>query len=332
METDNAKGKPFFSQRLIPCAPDGEYSDFTFRRRVTLDRDGIHLGKTLIDPAYVEEVLSYGPVLKVRYGTSAGTPAESYFLYRTFLSKKAARALRAAVATATASWSGRRGSALRSVPVSAPSITVTHTEAETRRTGQRIHVTLASAKAAFPPVCPVCVGSVAHVAALHVSAGGNERGMWLVPVCGAHDILDAIRLERWRANATEIAFSFSNADYARQFCRINDRRDQPPRWHESAARLELAQGLRFVTYSYVVSAVYVSVVLHSRVFALGNAQSRLLPGLRYSLLTLCTGWWALPGLFLSIGAIIRNCRGGLDVTDRAMRALAGEPVTAYGVG
>ncbi|MBZ0113006.1 MAG: hypothetical protein K8J08_11125 [Thermoanaerobaculia bacterium] len=144
-----------------------------------------------------------------------------------------------------------------------------------------------------------------------------------MPVCERHEVADSIRLEKWRANATELAFSFSQSDYARHFSWANENNDSGGR--------EMPSGRRFIVYSYVFSAVYFSASLRSRVFAIGEVDSRVVPGIRYSLLTFITGWWAVAGIFLSIDALAQNFRGGTDVTDLARRAFEGVPVSAYGV-
>jgi hypothetical protein len=150
--------------------------------------------------------------------------------------------------------------------------------------------------------------------------------MWLVPVCDEHEVGDSIRVEKWRANATDVAFSFTRPDYARDFARANQvNRDGRPRGGH------IAEGRRFIMYNYVVSAIHFSALLNSRVFALREGESRVVPGLRYSLLTAILGWWALAGIPFTIVALSRNFKGGIDVTDRARAALAGEAVSAYGV-
>jgi hypothetical protein len=323
--------KPFLSRRLIPCAPDGEYSGFVFRSRVSLTRAGVHLRGVVIDPAYIEELVAYGPVLKVRYVTSSGAPAESYFRYSTFLGKTAANTLRDAVRAARAAWAGRIGSAVKARPVPAPAISYPEPTSTDVRSGQRVHVALHSEKVAFPSLCPICGRSASQVSIRNVSAGDNERGMWFVPVCDEHQVGDSIRVEKWRANATDVAFSFANPDYAREFARANERANQVNRDGRPRGGGHIADGRRFIMYNYVVSAIHFSALLNSRVFCLREGESRAVPGLRYSLLTAILGWWSLAGIPFTITALSRNFKGGIDVTDRARAALAGEAVSAYGV-
>lgn len=320
--------KPFFSKRLIACAPDGRFAAFSFRKRVVLSREGLRLGGVLIDPVYIEDLVAYGQVLRVRYATSSGSRAEQCFVYRTFLAKTGAASLRDAVQRASREWAGRTGAAVQAIPLPRPEIQMSVPSIGAKGSDSRTRVALSTAKVAFPTICPVCCRTAVHVSVCNVSAGGAERGMWLVPVCDEHQIGDALRVERWRANGTEVAFSFAEPDYARQFARANDSTELKP---NSAPGAAASDGRSFVMYKYVFSLLYFSAMLSSRVIAIRAGGSRLVPGLKYSALTAVTGWWAIPGLIFTIRALVCNFKGGVDVTPLARQALAGTAVSAYGV-
>lgn len=318
-----------FSKPLIPCAPDGDYSGLARHEWVSLGSTGLKIGDRLIDPAYIEQLSSHGQVLKARYMAAGEKWAEECFFMPGIRSSATAKSLQDVVAKALALWAGRLGTATGSVKAEAPTLTIPEPSASSgsnRSTG-RTRVDLHTAKVAFPPVCPVCGRGASHVSARNVSSGDNERGMWLVPVCGSHEVGDSIRVEYWRANATEVSFSFSSADYARAFAEAND-----PATLESqtAVRRQAATDREFVMYNYAVSAIAFSALLRSRVYAVRPGESKTRPGWRYSLLTALFGWWSLAGILHSLTALKRNSRGGIDVTRLARRALSGQAVTAYG--
>jgi hypothetical protein len=89
---------------------------------------------------------------------------------------------------------------------------------------------------------------------------------------------------------------------------------------------QMNQGARLVLYHYAVSFVVFSSLRPSDVFCILPGRSRLIPGLRYTLLSVLVGWWSLPsGIIFTIQALSRNCRGGLDVTDAIRDAVATAP-------
>jgi len=85
---------------------------------------------------------------------------------------------------------------------------------------------------------------------------------------------------------------------------------------------QLARGARFVTFHYVISVVVLTFRRPSNIYLIRPGERAFVRGLRYSLLTLLVGWWALPfGVLFSLMALVNNCRGGQNVTDEVVRLL-----------
>jgi hypothetical protein len=148
-----------------------------------------------------------------------------------------------------------------------------------------------------------------------------------VPVCGQHEVDRSILVERWRADAMEVTFSFASPSYARQFFEAN----QSPRPLGDIFGRDLDPegfcGISFLLYDYILVG-YRSL---SRVQALRPGNSRVGWGLPYNVVTLLLGWWSVRGIVWSFRALTRNLRGGYDVTEMAKMALSGIAQSAYGM-
>jgi len=78
-------------------------------------------------------------------------------------------------------------------------------------------------------------------------------------------------------------------------------------------------GGRLVVYQYCISIILLSFKQTSAIRLIPAGMSRVLPGLRYSLVSLVLGWWGIPwGPFWTVQTIIGNLRGGTDVTDEIL--------------
>jgi hypothetical protein len=74
-------------------------------------------------------------------------------------------------------------------------------------------------------------------------------------------------------------------------------------------------GGRFISYNYCFSLLVVTYRRKSRPQFVPLGQSRAIPGLRYTLLSLVAGWWGFPwGPMFTVEAVYRNLMGGTDVT------------------
>ena len=70
----------------------------------------------------------------------------------------------------------------------------------------------------------------------------------------------------------------------------------------------------WVTYSYCVSVLVISLRLRSSAVFVPDGASRIVPGLPYTLLSLVFGWWGFPwGLIYTPMAILENLSGGTPI-------------------
>jgi len=78
---------------------------------------------------------------------------------------------------------------------------------------------------------------------------------------------------------------------------------------------ELQQGGKFIVYQYCYSILVMTFKRASDVYYIGPGKSAFLKGLRFTLFSLCFGWWGFPwGVIWTISTITKNCLGGIDVT------------------
>lgn len=87
-------------------------------------------------------------------------------------------------------------------------------------------------------------------------------------------------------------------------------------------RAEVRQGARFVVFEFVLSFLLVTRRKTSAVFFIRPGESVFWKALPYNLLTLVTGWWAIPwGPAHTIGAIKDNLQGGHNVTAQVIEQI-----------
>jgi hypothetical protein len=87
-------------------------------------------------------------------------------------------------------------------------------------------------------------------------------------------------------------------------------------------------GKRFVVYQYAVSMIVLSTLHVSPYEVLGAADRRFVRGLKYSAMSFLAGWWSIPhGPIFTIVSIVRNCRGGVDLTPAVRAALTGTAIS-----
>ena len=85
---------------------------------------------------------------------------------------------------------------------------------------------------------------------------------------------------------------------------------------------ELAQGARFVMYSWCVSVLILSFKNPTDIYFIRSGESRVAKGLPFSLISLVAGWWGFPfGPIFTIWSLIENLGGGKDVTDQVLAAM-----------
>ncbi|MDR2980947.1 MAG: hypothetical protein LBV12_01725 [Puniceicoccales bacterium] len=86
-------------------------------------------------------------------------------------------------------------------------------------------------------------------------------------------------------------------------------------------RKEIRHGATLVSYTYVISVVFMSFKRSSAVYLVSAGQSPVVFGLPYVALSCLLGWWGIPwGLIWTIQSLACNFSGGEDVTDEWMSA------------
>jgi hypothetical protein len=326
--------RPFFSAGLLVTAPDGTYGGIRRSQQVAAYDDRIEIGTTKIYYQYLTDLRVYGNVLHVTYAAADGKQVEQFFKYNTFLAKNGAKALAEMTARAA---SARTAIVKPSIwkPDAAPVQKPLKVEMlDTTETGwQRIVVY--SALVAFPASCPVCIRPADTVVPFQMAAGLGEKGSWLVPVCREHEaeFTKYLAVDKWRANKSRLEFHAWNRDYAKLFLLLNtgENPEQVRRQAEASPLLvAIKNGLRLVQFQYTVSAVYLSMMMPSKIYFLQPGQKPFLAGLKYSLLSALAGWWSIAGLIWTPAVIIRNSRVGIDLTKTVVLVLSGAALSAGG--
>jgi len=91
----------------------------------------------------------------------------------------------------------------------------------------------------------------------------------------------------------------------------------------SEVQRQLENGARFVIYRYTISIVVMTFRRSSNIYFVKAGHNSIIPGLKYTLLTLILGWWGIPwGPIYTIGSLFRNLTGGVDVTAEVIQSFA----------
>ncbi len=319
---------------MLVTAPDGSYGGIRRLQQVSAFEDRIEIGSTQIYYQYLADLRVYGNVLHVTYTAADGKQVEQFFKYNTFLAKNGARALaEMATRAAAAREAVVKPSVWKPTPIVVPQPVKAEMLDPTENSWLRVGVY--SALVAFPASCPVCVRPADTIVPFRMSAGLNERGSWLVPVCREHatEFTKYLVVDKWRADKSRLEFLAWNREYAKRFLMVNmgDNPDQVQRQAEASPLLTaIKNGVRLVQFQYTVSAVYLGLMMPSKIFLLQPGQKPLLAGLKYSLLSALVGWWSIPGLIWTPAVIIRNSRGGIDLTETVAVVLSGGAISAGG--
>jgi len=87
-------------------------------------------------------------------------------------------------------------------------------------------------------------------------------------------------------------------------------------------KFEIERGGRFVVFTYCVSILVLSFKRTSGIYFLKAEDSATGKGLLFSLISLLFGWWGIPwGPIWTIGSLVTNTRGGVNVTSQVLAAL-----------
>lgn len=324
--------RPFFSASLLVTAPDGTYGGLRKSQHVAAYEDRLEINGVRIGYAYLAALRAFGNVLHVAYVASDGRRVEQYFRYNTFLAKTGATELAEMVQrVAAAKTALDRAAAWKSEapPVKKP------LQAEMLPPADNgwQPVAVYSSFLAFPAVCPVCVRAAEAMVAMRPLLGAS--GAWLVPVCEAHqdEASKYLTIYNWEASKARSELLAWNRDYAKELLIVNSG-DDPERVKRQANAspllVDIRNGVRLVQFQYVYALIALSVMVPSKVHVIRPEESGHSLAWKYSLLTALTGWWSFVGPFWTIACIIRNFRGGIDLTDTAAAVLSGTAMATGG--
>lgn len=85
---------------------------------------------------------------------------------------------------------------------------------------------------------------------------------------------------------------------------------------------ELAQGGRFVMYSWCISAIILTFKNPTSIYFVRAGESRFVKGLPFTAISLVAGWWGFPfGPIFTIWSVVENLSGGRDVTDEVLASI-----------
>ncbi len=86
---------------------------------------------------------------------------------------------------------------------------------------------------------------------------------------------------------------------------------------------ELANGAKFVVFTYALSFIIFSVRNSSPIYFIRKGQSTWRRSFQYTMISLLFGWWGIPwGPIFTVMSIYRNLRGGRDVTPYLAKAFS----------
>jgi hypothetical protein len=85
---------------------------------------------------------------------------------------------------------------------------------------------------------------------------------------------------------------------------------------------EVANGGKFVLYTYCISIVVLSFKRSSAIYFIRSGENAFVKGLPFTLISLVLGWWGIPwGIIYTIRCLANNFGGGKDVTAEIMKSV-----------
>ncbi|RYZ29453.1 MAG: hypothetical protein EOO10_06260 [Chitinophagaceae bacterium] len=85
---------------------------------------------------------------------------------------------------------------------------------------------------------------------------------------------------------------------------------------------EVLKGGRFVSYSYCISFIMMSMKRSSGIYFIKSDENGFTKGTPFTFISFLFGWWGIPwGIIYTIECLLKNTNGGIDVTDMVMRYL-----------
>jgi hypothetical protein len=90
----------------------------------------------------------------------------------------------------------------------------------------------------------------------------------------------------------------------------------------SAIQDEVARGGKFVTYTYCISFIMMSMKRSSCIYFISSEENGFLKGMPFTLISVLLGWWGIPwGIIYTSSCMLTNTNGGRDVTTQVMQYL-----------
>ena len=84
---------------------------------------------------------------------------------------------------------------------------------------------------------------------------------------------------------------------------------------------EVANGGKFVLYTYCISIVVMSFRRPSAIYFIRHGENAFVKGLPFTLVSFFLGWWGIPwGIVYTFGSLFTNLRGGKNVTAELMKS------------
>ena len=342
--------QPLFSARCVRAGQRGRYLAFGGTSRLAVFSDRIEIDGVAIHYPYLLRLEAmprlgeYPNVLEIAYAAAGGTPVERWFSFQSFVPGRAKRQLDEMcfqIRRARSEFDGGAATPTDQANPRAQTAQATVVAPAARRSarladvGNRPAVVVHSSRVAFPSCCPTCGADARTVATLGVSSGlfrflpGGALAAWFVPVCVAHRLLgEAIVVEQWSVESSDVHFSFSSAAYAERFLAANSAEPQIESG-PSALASEVTSGTRFVLYLYAVGLIVFWIFRFSDVRAVPPGARRRAAGLRYSLLTAFLGWWAIQSIIPAIRALVENFKGGIDVSSNVLAVARCEALSPH---
>ena len=90
----------------------------------------------------------------------------------------------------------------------------------------------------------------------------------------------------------------------------------------AAIQDEVSRGGRFVTYTYCISFIMMSMKKSSCIYFIKSEENAFLKGMPFTIVSLLLGWWGIPwGIIYTCGSLFTNTNGGNDVSDKVLQYL-----------
>lgn len=104
------------------------------------------------------------------------------------------------------------------------------------------------------------------------------------------------------------------------------------RMSETEFHRSIADGDRYVIFYWTLSAIFISVTRHTRVYRCRGRKGSILKGLPFLIVCLLFGWWSIPGGLWNFRSVYWNMIGGQDVSAPVLEVIRyQDPRYQYGL-